>query len=278
MDKKLYSLFEKYLYEGKFSEALLVGQNMFNKDSGNIEAFQKYAGTLLELAAANQTLIPTAKYYCYRAELAVDFFAENTALDESIVDIIMEIKERISNIRAELAAKEYAGRKAVFREKAEENEKTLHVIQKLSPALSNATKKQELHKILEQIQQLDGVLEQEFFTEPQEQLYQQISRECAIITDAKIRYFNHKQNVDYNLKALEAYERVYRLLKEAENMEDCKEITRDFFAFDTSRLFNETLVYYNHVYSYILSKMDDRGKFHMTKLAIQCEKQNMRRR
>ncbi len=37
MDKTLNNLFDKYLYEGRFSEALLVGQNIFNQDSGNIE-------------------------------------------------------------------------------------------------------------------------------------------------------------------------------------------------------------------------------------------------
>lgn len=278
MDKTLNNLFDKYLYEGRFSEALLVGQNIFNQDSGNIEFFQKYAGTLLELAASRQTSVPIAKNYCDRAELAVEFFAENAVLDESIVDGIMEKKECIAKIRTELAAREYAERKAVFREYAEGNEKTLNIIQKLNRALSHVTEKQELNKILNQIQQLDGVLEKEYFTEYQEQLYQQISGECASITDAKIRYFNHTKNVDYNLKALEAYEKVYRLLKNAENVEECKGITREFFAFDTSRLFNETLVYYNHVYSYILSKMDDRGKFNMTKLAIQYEKQNMGRR
>ena len=36
------NLFDKYMQEGKISEALLVGQNMFNKDSGNTEIFKRF--------------------------------------------------------------------------------------------------------------------------------------------------------------------------------------------------------------------------------------------
>lgn len=42
--------------------------------------------------------------------------------------------------------------------------------------------------------------------------------------------------------------------------------------FDASRLYNETLVYYNHVYNYILNELSDEEKFTLTKYAVMCER------
>jgi hypothetical protein len=46
----------------------------------------------------------------------------------------------------------------------------------------------------------------------------------------------------------------------------------ELFSYDASRLTNETLIYYNHVYNYILSKLNDEEKLTMTKLSIIAEK------
>lgn len=46
------------------------------------------------------------------------------------------------------------------------------------------------------------------------------------------------------------------------------------FSYDASKLFNETLIYYNHVYSFIFNKLDDNGKFRLTQISIDSEKIN----
>ncbi len=269
------NLFDKYMQEGKISEALLVGQNMFNKDSGNTEIFKKYVGVLLKLASDYHAPIAVCSNYCDKAELAIEFYAENTELTEAVIAEIIKKRNYIYEIRLGLDAREKEESREFFNKKIEENDKTLEFLLKLKHRLGKVTQKAEFDKVLGQIQQLDEVLDKEYLTEHQETEYQKISRECAGLVDIKMRYFNHKNNVEYNLRALEIYERAYKGLKDAENLEYCHETLKDFFAFDASRLFNETLVYYNHVYSYILSKMDDKGKFNMTKLAIQCEKKYM---
>lgn len=45
-----------------------------------------------------------------------------------------------------------------------------------------------------------------------------------------------------------------------------------FTGYDAGRLFNETLIFYNHVYSYIFNKLDDNGKLELTKYSIECER------
>ena len=258
--------------ERKISEALLVGQNIFNQNSGNTEIFEKYVEVLLDLATDYHTPIAICRSYCDKAELAVEFYAENVELHEDLVYEIIHIKEHIYEIRMDLDARENEERKAFVKKKIEENDQILNVLQKLMQKLIQITQKEEFDKVLEQIQQLDEVLNKEYLVERQEKMYQQISGKCANLVDTKIQYFNHKNKAEYNLKALEAYEKAYKLLKNADNIADSEEIIKNLFIFDASKLFNETLVYYNHVYSYILSKMDDKGKFNLTKLAIHCEK------
>ena len=38
----MFTLFEKYLSSGMFYEALMIGQNLFNKNNSNKEIFEKY--------------------------------------------------------------------------------------------------------------------------------------------------------------------------------------------------------------------------------------------
>lgn len=271
----LLKLFERYMNEGKVSEALLVGQNMFNKYSGDREVFQKYIGILLDLAKDYHAPVAVCRNYCGKAEIAVEFYAENARLDEDVIDEILKKKESIYEILSNLDERELEESKAFEREISSDNERTLNLVKKLNQKLAQVTQKVELDKVLKQIQQLDGVLEKEYFTERQETLYQQLSKECANLVDVRIRYLNHRKEVEYNLKAIETYEKAYQMLKNAKNPENCMDVIKDFFIFDASRLFNETLVYYNHVYSYILGKMDDAGKYNLTKLAVQCEKKYM---
>ena len=98
-----------------------------------------------------------------------------------------------------------------------------------------------------------------------------MTRQCSKIVDIKLRVFQRMADAEYNEQALDAYERVYQYFKTGEVPNNHKEVINGLFGFDTSRLFNETLTYYNHIYAYVLSKLNDEGKFLLTKAAIRSE-------
>ena len=77
-----------------------------------------------------------------------------------------------------------------------------------------------------------------------------------------------------NLKAVQAYENVFNYFKNNNVVDGHKDIIKSMFEFDASMLFNETLIYYNHVYNYVLSKMNDEEKLLITKYAIMSEKKS----
>ena len=49
-------------------------------------------------------------------------------------------------------------------------------------------------------------------------------------------------------------------------------MTTKFFAFDTSKLFNESLVFYNHVYSLVFQEASDHLKYKLTEWALNTVK------
>lgn len=94
---------------------------------------------------------------------------------------------------------------------------------------------------------------------------------------AKMRQLEYKDNIDYNKKAVNAYNSAFTSFKNNESRYKDKSqlfglVSTTLFAYDAGRLFNETLIFYNHVYSYIFSKLDDNGKLELTRYSIECER------
>ena len=103
--------------------------------------------------------------------------------------------------------------------------------------------------------------------------------EDVLISDIvkAMRQLEYKDNIDYNKKAVNAYNSAFTSFKNNESRYKDKSqlfslVSTTLFAYDAGRLFNETLIFYNHVYSYIFNKLDDNGKLELTKYSIECER------
>ena len=107
--------------------------------------------------------------------------------------------------------------------------------------------------------------------------YDQLNKSCTDTISAKMRQLEYKDNIDYNKKAVNAYNSAFTSFKNNESRYKDKSqlfslVSTTLFAYDAGRLFNETLIFYNHVYSYIFNKLDDNGKLELTKYSIECER------
>lgn len=115
-------------------------------------------------------------------------------------------------------------------------------------------------------------------TDEQKAHYDQINKECTACISDKMREMEHVNNVAYNKKAVDAYDSAFKKFKGDENKYKNNQtqlfalVSSTLFAYDAARLFNESLIYYNHVYSYIFSKLDDDGKLALTRFSIECER------
>lgn len=255
--ENIFCLFDKFKLEGDVEKTILVGQNMLNKNSGSREVFDKYFEYLIELVDSNE------KYrgYLQKAEMALSFYAENAELTEQTIEYILGRYNLIRNIRDNM-----------IRKSCLDNEETLKLIERLINRMGNTSEKDSFNNDLTRVEKMDMLLDKDNFTAEQQELYASISKKCATIVENRLRYFERKKNIEYNLQAVSSYEKVYQLFKGNNCPNNHEQIMKEFFSYDASRLFNETLVYYNQVYSYILSKLNDKDKFLLTKAAILGER------
>lgn len=95
------SLFEKYKNDGKITEALLVGRNLFNRNSGDEIIFSAYFEYLCTLAETLPSLADRINF-AEQASLALAFYSENAELTSESVDTLSGQQQRIDVILSEI--------------------------------------------------------------------------------------------------------------------------------------------------------------------------------
>lgn len=270
------ALFLEYKNQGKFTKALLVGRNMVNKNPGDEECMTAYVDLLLFLADTLPSL-QERKTFLGQASVTLSFYEENAELDEIILDNIEAYRERIGAIAVEIDAEESKKYQEELYNSEKKNENLIKQLFSIKQKLVNAKNSIDFDQLLKEISLVDAKIEHDYLTEQQKLYYDQLSKESTNLISTKMREFEHDSNVEYNKKAVEAYSQAFNNFKAEENKyknytQLQNLVSKTLFAFDASRLFNETLIYYNHVYSYIFGKLSDERRFDITKLSIECER------
>jgi len=269
-------LFEQYKNAGKISEALLVGQNVFNKNPENPEIFEAYFSYLCTLAETlpSQT---ERQQLAEQAGVALAFYKENADLTESVVNKIFEYQGRLETIWNEIDSVKRAHHEAALEEIRKKNTDYLKQVFVLKDKLSKASSKKEHEEILIKIHEIDLVIDKDALDTEQNAIYNSLVKECTEISSAKIREMEYNDNIAYNQKAADSFKKAYDQFRE--NERKYKDHTQLFiltsstlFGFDSSRFFEETKFYYQYVYSYIFNKLDDEGKYALTRYSIECDR------
>ena len=162
-------------------------------------------------------------------------------------------------------------------ELAQLNSDALKKLFLLKDKLQGATSQESFDTVLTEIGAVDAEISKDAFTKEQSAIYDSLTKDHTDLISAKMRELEYKRNIVYNKKAADAFERAFKEFRGDENKYKKQTqlfalVSSTLFAFDASRLFNETLIYYNHVYSYIFSKLDDDGKLALTRYSIECER------
>lgn len=270
------SLFEKYKNDGKITEALLVGRNLFNRNSGDEIIFSAYFEYLCTLAETLPSLADRINF-AEQASVALAFYSENAELTSESVDALSGQQQRIDVILSEI---ESTKAKRVADERAEieaHNSECLKKLYSLKDEINRAITQDEFDKILVKIRETDTTMDKDEFTDKQSSIYESLTKEHTELISEKMHQLEHKKNIAYNKQAADAFASAFDRFRKDENKYRNQSqlfllASTTLFAFDASRLFNETLIYYNHVYSYIFSKLDDDGKLALTRYSIECER------
>lgn len=263
------TLFTKYASEGKIAEAIMIGQNMVNKNPGEKYEFEAYFDYLCKLAEQHSSL-DERKAFLSQANTVLSFYVDNTTLDEDAILTIGTYQDRINKISDEIQSKAEDETRKV-------NDIQLMRLYGLKDQLFDAKTRVGFASVLKEIQDADSLLDKPAMNRKQNEAYDELVKENTEIMSEKMREFDRKDRVEYNKKAAEAFHRAYESFKKDEGkykhqMQLFSLVSTTLFAYDASKLFSETLIYYNHVYSYIFSKLDDEGKLSLTRYSIECER------
>ncbi len=269
-------LFNEYKNTGKIAEALLTGRNMFNRNPQDEETFLAYFTYLCTLA---ETLPSPAdrQNFAEQANVALAFFTENVELTEKKVNDIVFYQQRLNEILDEI-------RKIQNKKLNDEQIKTesynsecLKKLINLKDSLQRASSQKEFDDVLVQISRVDSEIDKDSFNDNQSVTYDTLTKEHTELISQKMRELEYKKNVAYNKDAANSFAKAFKQFRTDENKYKNQTqlftlVSSTLFAYDASRLFNETLIYYNHIYSYIFSKLDDDGKLALTRYSIECER------
>ena len=268
-------LFNQYK-EKDIKNALLIGRNWFNHHPDSKEAFTTYFNYLCQII----DIVPAfadKQYYADQADVALSLYAENATLTEQVLDEIQGYQNQLAEILKSLHDQKVSIWDKKQEEIKNENIKKLNELNYLKTSIRSAASQSELDTVLKKISTLDAGVHKELFSKDQEKQYECLTQEHASLISQKMEELQYKENLAYNKQAAKAFKKAFDTYRTDEDKYNTHAslydlVSTTLFAFDSSKLFNETLMYYNHVYAYIFSKLDDEGKFALTRYAIECER------
>lgn len=270
------SLFFEYKDAGMITEALLVGRNMVNKNPSDNEGVDAYINLLLYLAKKLPSL-EERKSFVGQASATLSFYEENADLTPEIIEKVTQYRSKLGEIAVEIDNEEMTKSKNNLQQIVAENSDLIKQLYSIKQEIESSKTKDDFEKSLQDLSLIDAKIDHEFLDDEQKVFYDKLNRECTDIISSKMRELEHIANIEYNKKAVEAYNTAFKRFRSDESkyknqIHLFELVSSTLFAFDAGRLFNETLIYYNHVYSYIFGKLDDDGKLALTRYSIECER------
>ena len=252
-------------------DALIIGQNLFYHNPGDVDIFSTYYTVLWSLATEANGSTEKLQYFKQLTQVVASF-SEAVQLDDEMVEYIKSKEDSLNLLYKSIEEVKAEEEKQFVKSKFLQNDKVLRTIQERISELSVVKSKAEFDSLLNTIQKLDAMLDKQYMSDSENAQYEVLTTKCSELVNIKVAAFDRQSKEEYNQRALDSYEKVYRLFRDGNLPGNHTEVVSGLFAYDPTKLFNETLTYYNHVYSYVLSKLNDEEKYVLTKAAIHCEK------
>lgn len=268
-------LFEKLKNENMF-DAYLVIKNQLNQDISDKDTFEKFLDTGIILSGYDVE-------FDYRRQIAsemmsaLNMFAESTYMDEEILDFIKTTQGRISECLKKIADDENAFMQNILHEKENANREILEKLIEVREKLEKSATQKDFDKMLSSVSEIEAQLDKDSFTPEQEKSYENLTKAFSKTISEKMEKLNRDELLKYNKEAVRQFKEVFDMFKnnksEYKQRHNLKNLmTTKFFVYDTSKLFNETLIYYNNVYNMIFQEISDELKFAITEWALNTDK------
>lgn len=270
-------LLDNLIKENNIFDAQIVAKNLFCQNPGEATSFTDYFDLCLKVAAW-PVEIETRTFFVGEAELALNVFSEKCKIDVSTLGIIQDSKSKLVNISNEINLFIQNQVKEKERATFESNNAILSDLSKLKTKMNNVDNQKMFDQVLVEMADLEEKLDKTAISPEQNTLYISLTRDFSSLVSQKMAEISHAEDIEYNKSAADSFKKAFDLFKANEDKYKKSDselyglVSQYLFAFDAKRLFNECLVYYNHVYTYIFNKLDEDGKFRFTQFSFDTPK------
>lgn len=269
-------LIAKLKSEGNFIDAYLVAKNTLSRNIGNIAAFNEFIEIALEIAEYD-IVFDERKQYVSDANTALAMFAESVEMDEDVISLIKETRIKINKVTQEILTAEQEYIDGINRKTQDENTEYLNKLVQIYNEIKAAKTQKEFDVALGHVSEVEALLNKNAFSAEQEATYDKLTQQYSQAISSQMETINKNELLAYNKRAVACFNDVFTAFKkEPSKYKDESTLkalmTTKFFAFDSSKLFNESLVFYNHVYSLVFQETTDALKYKLTEWALNTVK------
>ena len=262
--------------EGNFIDAYLVAKNILSRNIGDVSAFNDFINIALEISAYD-IIFDERKQYVSDATTALAMFSESVDIDENTIELIKNTRGRINGAAQAIITAEQNHFDAITRKVQDENTEHLKKLGDIYNEIQSAKTQKEFDSALSRVAEEEALLNKAAFSAAQEKTYEKLTRQYSQVISRQMEVINKNELLSYNKRAVSCFNDVFMAFKkEPSKYKDESTLknlmTTKFFAFDSSKLFNESLVFYNHVYSLVFQESSDALKFKLTEWALNTVK------
>lgn len=270
------TLYNELIENKQYSDAYLVIKNLLSKNTSNAEIFKEFIDRALWIADL-PIVTEERKQYISEANSALAIFSESADIDAEILSLIKETRDRISKSYLDVCNAEAEKYESENKKISKTNSELLDKLADLCIELDKVQMQSQFDKKLAEAAEIESKIDTESLSIDQSKVYNSLTQTYSNVVSSKMEELNRASLLRYNKDATLAFHNVFKNFT-ADKSKYKKEsslkmlMTTSFFIYDTSKLFNETLVYYNHVYSTIFQEVSDDLKFKLTEWALTSQK------
>lgn len=267
----------KELQDNNIWDAQIVGKNLFCKNPDDIFVFSEYFDFCIKVA--NYPVdIETRSFFINEADLCLTIFTEKVEINRTSLAIIQDKRSILVSTSSEINKILADNERNVLEERKSINNDALTALSRLKGRIASSMNQKEFENILSEMSIYENKLDKEILSDNQIALYNNLTREYSTLVSKKMADFAYWGDVKYNKDAAIAFKKAFDLFKNDEKKYKESDnhlyelVAKYLFAYDAKRLFNETLVYYNHVYTFIFNRLDDDSKYRFTQFSFDTPK------
>lgn len=270
-------LFKELITQNKFWDAHTVGKNLFCKFPDNQDIFDEYFGFCCTVASY-PIETETRSFFLKEAEVALSIFSERAKMSIDILKFIEKKRQVLINTSYAINQKIEEELDKTRSEIIEANNSYLRELVSLKGEFLVCNNQALFDKLISQMATIEEHFDKESFTDTQKVQYDSLTREFSNLVSKSMAAITNTSEIEYNKKAVKSFKAAFDFFKNDSDRYTRNErnlyelVAKHLFAYDAKRLFNETLVYYNHVYTYIFNKLSDEGKFRFTQFSFDVPK------